>query len=300
MTSALRPMDLGEILDRAVQMLKSNFVLFAGIAMFPALATLAFSLANNSFQFEMKGYSLPAKFAVVGVGFVGWLGIVILSPLAAAAKCWAASRVLLDQPATIGSAYGMFKDRKGSLIGLGIMQGLLSCWPGIIAVIVALILLSAFHVSENSSIYGVVIFLGLVPCAPLYARYLLAYPAIAIENITVSDSLRRSVELGRGFRWKIFWAYALPVGIGMIVVGGCAAFLEWFGRMAHLQLLHPLLFAAIEALLTFVGSLFYQPLTSIALTLIYYDMCVRKEGFDIVQLIEQAEMGPATAATELA
>jgi hypothetical protein len=44
MTETLRPMSLGEILDRAVQMLKAHFPVFVGIAAIPALATLVYSL----------------------------------------------------------------------------------------------------------------------------------------------------------------------------------------------------------------------------------------------------------------
>jgi hypothetical protein len=296
--ASLRPMNLGEILDRAVQMLKSHFMLFAGIAVAPALATLVYSLASNSTLHRLSGDSQLWKFAFLGLTIVSWLGIVILTPIAAGVKCWATSRLLLDRPATIRSAYGAFKDRKGGLVGLGFMQGLLSLWPAAIGLFVATLLLMGHPNSEPGFLYFLVIFVALVPCAPLYARYLLAYPATAIAGLTVSESLKRSVELGRGFRWRVFWAYALPVGIGMVIIGGGSGLLEWIGHLMRLQMRHPFLFFAIQGLWTFAGALIYHPLTSIAITLTYYDLCVRKEGFDVVRMMERAGLVPASAETE--
>jgi hypothetical protein len=40
MTANLRPMTLGEILDSAIQMFKSNLGLFAGIAALPAVVSV--------------------------------------------------------------------------------------------------------------------------------------------------------------------------------------------------------------------------------------------------------------------
>jgi hypothetical protein len=298
MTETLRPMSLGEILDRAVQMLKAHFPVFVGIAAIPALATLVYSLSTDSNRNAMAGHSIPARLGLFGLILISWLGIVLLSPMAAGAKCWAASRVLLERPVNIRSAYGAFMDRKGRLLGLGIMQGILAGWPGIIGIILVVVVVAVFHVSETSPIYFVLIALAFVPCLPLYTRYLLAYPATAIADLTVHESLKRSVELGRGYRWKIFWAYALPVVLGMVVIGGGVGTLAAVGQWSRLQLLHPFLFAAIQALWTFAGSLVYEPLTSIALTLTYYDMCVRKEGLDIVQMMALAGLEPALPDTE--
>jgi hypothetical protein len=58
-------------------------------------------------------------------------------------------------------------------------------------------------------------------------------------------------------------------------------------------LLHPFLLAAIQGLWAFAGNLVYETLVSITLTLAYYDLCVRKEGLDIVQMLAQAGLEPA-------
>jgi hypothetical protein len=300
MTIALRPMSLGEILDRAVQMLKSNFALFAEIAAVPALATLAYSLASQQAMGRGSGEPLAWRMAGRLLTFAFWLALMILTPLAAGAKCWAASQVLLEKPVTVGSAYGRFGHRKGRLIGLGIMQGLLSFWPVIPVLILTAILAPKAGRGTLPALYGFVILLLLVPCAALYARYLLAYPATAIADSDVSDSLKRSVELGRGHRWKSLWAFLLPMGIGIAVVASGNVLIAWLGHAVPVLSHHRFLVAILLAVWTFGGSLFYGPLTSISVTLMYYDLCVRKEGFDIVQMIEQAGMESPRAETELA
>jgi len=300
MNETLRPMSLGEILDRAVQMLKGNLVLFAGIAAVPALASLVYSLATDSIRRLGSEHLLGGRIALIGLAVISWLGFVILSPMAAGAKCWATSCVLLGRPVTIGSSYGAFMNRKGRLFGLGFMQGILSGWPAIFGCLIVGALISGFHVNVTSPLYLVLICLAFVPCLPMYARYLLAYPATAIADMTVSDSLKRSIELGRNYRWKVFWSFALPAGIGLVLISGSAAVLEFAGHWLHVQLLHPLLFSVLDGMVTFVVSLFYEPLTSIALTLTYYDMCVRKEGLDIVQMMAQAGLEPVLPDAELA
>jgi hypothetical protein len=42
----LRPMNLGEILDRTIQIYRSRFLVFVGIAALPALAVMALEMAN--------------------------------------------------------------------------------------------------------------------------------------------------------------------------------------------------------------------------------------------------------------
>ncbi|HWG20299.1 MAG TPA: hypothetical protein VG225_07185 [Terracidiphilus sp.] len=293
----LRPMSVGEILDRAIQMMKANLGLFVGIAVLPDLANLGYSLA---LQYEQRG---AGSFSGKGVALlpiiVLWVAYMVLIAMAAAAKCWAASQLLLGRPATVRSAYGAFKKRKGRLVGLGLLQGILSFWPMIPASIVLGIGLELMKPLMGQSSGGVMfvgmVLLLLLACAPLYARYLLAFPATAVLDLDANASLRRSVELGRGFRWKVFWAFALPVGIGIIVAGGSGALISllqsWHVLWTPVSAQARFFWSAIGMLGTFAINLVCGPLGSIALTLTYYDLCVRKEGLDIVHLMEHAGLG---------
>ena len=285
--ASLRPMSVGEILDRAVHIVRSRFLLFVGIAAFPALATFLHTLASD--PAVRHGFSGGLAWKIVGplLSFIFWVANVILSALASAAQCRAASEILLGRPVTINSAYGAFSDRKARLVGLQVWQALLAFWPAFPMALFLVGMAQAAPLANPWLVYGSMAVVVGIPCAFLYTRYALAFPATAILDETARESIHRSVELGRDFRWKVFWSFALPTGIGMILLGGISGVLDWLGTWLHLTTTHPLLLMELDAIWTFVASVFYEPLTSIALTLTYYDLCVRKEGFDIVRMLQQ-------------
>ena len=113
MSLSLRPLSLGETLDRAIQILRSNFGLFASIAVLPGLAQLINAL---SLQFAQRSGG-PVWARVVAYAFAGlfWVADLILYSLALAALCRAASERLFDRPATLSSAIAPFRERKGRL-----------------------------------------------------------------------------------------------------------------------------------------------------------------------------------------
>lgn len=286
--ASLRPMSLGEILDRAVQIIRSRFLLFVGIAAFPALATLLHTLVSE--PAVRRGFSddIAWKVAAPLLSFIFWVANVILSALASAAQCRAASEILLGRPVNISSAYGAFSDRKARLVGLQIWQALLAFWPAFPMALLLVAMAKSEPIGNPWLVYGSMAVVVGIPCAFLYTRYALAFPATAILDETARESIDRSVELGRDFRWKVFWSFALPAGIGMVLLGGVSGVLDSLGKWLHLTTTHPLLLMELDAIWTFVASVFYEPLTSIAITLTYYDLCVRKEGFDIVRMLQQS------------
>src|SRR5262249_21455883 len=151
--------------------------------------------------------------------------------------------------------------RKGRLIGLAIWQGLLVFWPVIPVVFIVTLAAQGGDSNTYWTVFGIVLVLVLVPCAMLFARYGLAFAATAITDSTASESIKRSIELGRGYRGKVFWAYALPLGIGMALSAGGSAFLGAIGAWHGLRSLHPFLFVDLEALWSFAVTVFYAPMT---------------------------------------
>ncbi len=286
--ASLRPMSLGEILDRAVQIIRSRFLLFAGIAAFPALATLLHTLVSDPTVRHGFSDGLAWKIAGPLLSFLFWVANVVFSALASAAQCRAASEILLDRPVTISSAYGAFSDRKLRLVGLQIWQALLAFWPAIPMALLLVGMAQAAPLANPWLVYGSMAVVVGIPCGFLYTRYALAFPVTAILDEPARESIHRSVELGRDFRWKVFWSFALPSGIGMVLLAGGSGLMEWLGGWLHWTTLHPMLVMELDAIWTFLASILYEPLTCIAITLTYYDLCVRKEGFDIVQMLQQA------------
>jgi hypothetical protein len=187
-------------------------------------------------------------------------------------------------------AYRTFSNRKGSLVWLSIVQSLMSFWPAIILYIILEATASAMGTKASTGLTAFLALLAMIPFALLWARYQLAFPAAAIIGTDTSASIKRSVTLGDGHRWKVLWASALPQGVflalqfsGDWLIGFLKDF-NTFGR--HADFLAPF----IQNFWHLLVGIVFMPLRSIAITLVYYDLCVRKEGLDVALMIEQAGM----------
>ena len=71
MAQTLRPLTIGELLDRTFFYYRRHFVLFVGIAAFPGMLLLAFQLAPIFFKPTTAGALLTAVF-YLGTIFVIW------------------------------------------------------------------------------------------------------------------------------------------------------------------------------------------------------------------------------------
>lgn len=287
---------LGEIFDRSIQMFTSHLALFAGIAVFPALANLGQSLAAHHPKFP--GEPTAATMLLAGgsylASFIFWVASLILQPLGTAALCLTASRLYLDEPTTIRCAYGSLASKIGRWIGLEILQGLFAGWPLILVVILSVVFLPNTSGEPLYWIVAVCIWTpGIVALLVLYTRYALAFPASAIEGRTASDAIARSVSLGEGFRWKVFGGFALPMIVVLLGVFSGAMLTEWLAMPQSPIANAPVVRTLVGGLLTLVIEVLFTPIAAILITLIYYDLRVAKEGFDLLRMLDGVEAPPA-------
>src|SRR6516165_11664328 len=120
METHLRPLSLGEILDRTAELYRSNFLLLAGISSVYGGILLALSLVQIGVQqgletLHMTKAVLPAT--IIGV-VVLWLVIFIAGGLSIAANTRAVSWLHLGEPASIGAAYRAILPRTGRYLWL--------------------------------------------------------------------------------------------------------------------------------------------------------------------------------------
>lgn len=123
-----------------------------------------------------------------------------------------------------------------------------------------------------------------IPGIVVFCGYSVAGQVAALEPLRSStDALRRSWELTKGFKGKalVLWIVAVAlivvVVIGVGFVGGLAA-----GLAGGFE-------PAVTVLLSIAALLVY-PLITCVFTLFYYDLRVRKEGFDLEVLSGQLGM----------
>src|ERR1700683_1821410 len=107
MQTNLRPMSLGEILDRTAQLYRTNFMLFAGIAGIYSGVLLVLNLGQIGMQQLLLHLHMSKQLPWFTLAF-----LIIIIPLmfifagaAVAANNRAVAWVNLDQPATIRGAY---------------------------------------------------------------------------------------------------------------------------------------------------------------------------------------------------
>jgi hypothetical protein len=319
METQLRPMSLGEILDRTAQLYRSNFLLFCGIASVYAGAILLVELAHIGLQQLFRNLHWTAQLIWLNIGMllVQWLVIFLIGGLAVAANNCAVSWVHLGQRATIRGAYASVLPRLGrvlwlmTIITFVLWTPLALCYGGFLTATLVWYrpLLKAGGAHNNPqtamlfALLGMV-FLVMALAAIIYAvlmglRYALAIPACVVEEIKARAALRRSIDLSRGSRGRIFVLGLLIVAIQLALVGITQAFFIALAFRSHLVL--PVWARIAQQFVAFLTNSFIGPMYATGLTLFYYDQRVRKEGFDIEWMMQAAGLATTTTpAQELA
>ncbi|HET9423822.1 MAG TPA: hypothetical protein VFO55_00515 [Gemmatimonadaceae bacterium] len=131
---------------------------------------------------------------------------------------------------------------------------------------------------------GVGLLLFLFPAVWVTAVTAAVIPVVVLENRGFTAAFSRAAQLSDGMKWHILSAIGLVVLIRVIVEIGIAV-------VAQLIPMPELRFVAVAA-----AAMLIYPLLGIAEALVYYDIRIRKEGFDIEMMAQQATApAPVTA-----
>lgn len=311
MEPTLRPLTLGEILDRTAQLYRTNFLLFAGIASIYAGALLVVSLAQISVTEWLRIHHMTSAILMVGLAamVVTFPVIVICGGLAVAANNRAVAWLHLGQPATIRGAYASILPRIGRYLWLMTITTFMVWVPclliyaGYVAFVLLYVkpkgVLNQATSGANpqalivflvvSVIFGILVLGAIVYAVIMGLRYSLAVPACVIEDIKARAAIRRSIELSKGARGRIFLLGLLVLAVDMGLVMVTQAFFMFAIFKYHGQL--PFAMRALQQVVAFFTNTFVGPIYATGFTLFYYDQRVRKEGFDIEWMMRAAGMG---------
>lgn len=299
----LRPMTTGEILDAAIRTYAGNFLTFAGLGALqqvPQLiisVTAAWALPDLNPWLRLGGRGLPsperalaelfgavALLAVVAVPLL--LAYAAVSPLLTGAMIHAAGRALH------GERPGLLRALKGALPAWGpLLVNTLVYWLLLGAVAVAYYLLNvgvlvgaALTRSTAAIMSGVAaaLLLGLLfaLAAGGFSVYMYTYkPATVHEAERYLAPLARSFRLVRGRFWRTL-GLVLTVWLGLAVTNVLANLPG--SLLAYVTSDRRILTAATA--LTALGAVLVAPVGPLVATLAYFDLRVRKEGYDIEQM----------------
>lgn len=287
----LKPRDLGQLLDQSFKVFGRFWKPLVTIGLIAAIPNLlqsilmltTFPSANS--QNPMNNWvvrtimateqgdfaSLIAVFTVMGVFSIAFL---LLVPLYQGALIDVAARAVLHMdPVPIGESLRVGVRRYWALLGTNLLKGLI--WIAALPLMV---------------IGGLVIFFFItVPLGSLALMVFLAFAnhAIVIEGRSGGmEALKRAYDLGKSRFWPLMGigiVFQILVGVlqSMIVMPFAFA-----SGIATAVTESPLLLVA-NALIQGLTSAVTVPFLAVALTLVYFDTRIRREGYDLEVLAQQ-------------
>lgn len=264
-TSDLRPMTLGEVLDRTFTLYRENFLLFAGISALPHLITLFFNFGFLMFQRSAATGSGPNLSSpgligsVVVAALVGAFLALLALGLAQAATVSAVSELYLGRPTSVRDSYTQSIGSILIVVGIIIMTGLAT---------------------------GVGLIFLIVPGIYIACRLAISVPVAIVEKESPVAAMERSMELTKDYAGQMFLLLLL-VTVLTYVVGILLQFpvliSTFTAAMAKRQ--PSVGVTAYSYIATYVSQVVVSPIGTISACLMYYNLRVRKEGFDIQHLM---------------
>lgn len=282
---SLRPLRIGELLDRAIRLYRANFLTFIGIVALVYVPLMVLQVASSALFSSSMNLSSPDQLFSNAAYWLGLLSTLLIAIL----------QFVLVQGIAMGALSKAVADSNlGKKTGiLDAYRGVGSSWGSLLG---ALILVSLLAIA--------VLLWWLVPCIGwitglgmlLYLTAVvnpLVPPVVVLEDQTATGAIQRAWSLARRRFWPVL-GYAFLLGLfSLIVVNGPAAIAniiltQLFQNVGDAGM-YLVLTSIIQGLVSLVFSLLYYPLQMTAFTLVYFDLRVRTEGFDIALLTMQAE-----------
>lgn len=269
----LRPRAVGALLDQAVVLYRRNFAVFVGIVALVQVPVSVVLTLVSTVLLDPESLSRtpppprsgadPAAIASSQAATVA-----ALSDLLSRMLLFVALAVIGGILLNIATG-ALAKAISESYLGrpIGVIAAYRAVWRQVPA-LTGLILL-----------VGIATVLLIVP--PLFAWIFISWSfaaqAIVLEGTGVAGGLQRSWELVRGSWWRVFGAYLLLLLVGVIVSLSSSlvsVLLSLTGASWAVQNIG----SQFVALLL---SVLYVPIRLAGMTLLYYDLRVRKEGYDL-------------------
>ena len=292
----LHPLGIGEMLDQAVRIYRSNFINFIGII---AIVQIPISVLNlilslltaSSTAASLQNPIAPSDnpFEILGPGYLAGMGgscilmivsLLLVQGAATAALTRAVTDHYLGAQIGIASAYRKISNSWLRLAGAVLL-----------AIICSLGLMIWLLIPCIGWVTGLgMTFFFLMVIFPLIA------PIVVLERQTAFNSIRRAWDLARRRFWWVVGFTALLAIFGQIVVSGPATLMNLAIQFLTRDMVMSgdistglIIQTVVQSLVTLIFNLIYTPLQLTCMTLLYFDLRVRTEGFDLTLMAEGAQ-----------
>jgi hypothetical protein len=201
----------------------------------------------------LLGLDNPTEITYLSVALIAGFGGIFVYTLASGVTTVLADDVYFNRQPNIGRAF--------SLVGRRLFPLVVTMLASSLAIGLGLLLL-------------------LLPALYMIARYFAVVQLVMLEGLGANGSLRRTADLSKGHKRHILNTLGL-VAIVNIAIGIGVSMVASMIPSTIIRLV----------LQTIVSTLVY-PMFGITATLLYYDVRIRKEGFDIEYLAKSFEQVP--------
>jgi hypothetical protein len=133
--------------------------------------------------------------------------------------------------------------------------------------------------------------LCVVPGVILSLMWAVTTPAIVVESVGAWEGMRRSRHLAADNLGKVF-VVVLIVSVLVFLVSAPFVFSGAIVQAILTQFKQPLLGVALSQVISLPGQLVGAPISAAAVVLLYYDLRIRKEAFDLEMLAESMAGAP--------
>lgn len=295
MRTRLRPMGVGDILDETFRLYRENFTLFVAtcaavevpiqiISIIFGLTVFAVSVNfSNDISSGLLANAGSDIASIIGGGLLLFIIIVVGYTLLAAALSIVIAQRYLGRTITVGSAYSTAFGRVGALILTAIWNGI-----RIAALFIAVFIVAAILSAASHALSGLILIVGGL-AAIVYAIYLgvswSLYPqAIVLEGAGADSASGRSRRLIAGFWWKALGLYIvaelLVLILGAIIPGIVNSILNVVVGAGAGRVI-------VDGIVGLIVGILLRPIQIAAATLLFYDLKIRKEAFDLEALAQQ-------------
>ena len=249
---SLQPMGVGEILDAAIKLYRSQWkrlMAIVAIALVPITFLQVFMTRSLGSSFSTPS-TVPEDVdtTLIAGGVVALIEFLVVQPFLIAAMAKASADVYLGHPVLVGPTFRFAVSRIHSILWITILSAL--------AMLLGFVLL-------------------IVPGVIVLVRFFFGSTVFVIEGKKGSKALGRSWRLAKGHFWKILGTFLLASIMAAIVQG----ILALPGEAA---------FAAIGpagwplyAIGLSLAAILTAPFTTLIAVLLYFDLRIRKEAFDL-------------------
>ena len=286
---ALRPLGVGDVLDRTFNVYRARPLLFVGLSalwylvlviVFIVLGLAAFAgvIATFARQANQQTFD-PTTLAGAAAGFIAFVIVAVLIAILlfsaqSASLVRAAAQRYLGKEATIGEAFnvGLRASPRVFLAGVLVFVMLVLFW--------ALLFLIA-AISQQVIVFVIAGCVAIVGTVYLGASWLVVPIVVVVEGMGPIAALSRAWGLSQGNRWRII-GIQLLLGLLNIVLSALIGGLFAFGQSQQ-----PGVGTLLQSLVNLASTVIWAPVEWIAFTVLYYDLRVRKEAFDL-QLAAEA------------